>query len=371
MKKGCIGLLALVLFFAGSAALGAAEVKNVVAAQVGNRVQFTYDLAGEEREAEVTVIVTVQGAARQTAELRLEGDVGKVKPGRGKVIWWNVLQDFPRGLNAEIVWEITAGGQPFTETATGMEFLFVKGGCYDMGDAFGDGGADEKPVHNVCVADFYLGKYEVTVGQFRAFVQDANYRTEAERGDGCFIWTGSKWEKDGSKSWRSPGFSQDESHPVVCVSWNDTQAFNDWLSRKVGKIYRLPTEAQWEYAARSGGKREKWAGTSEESSLGNFAWYTANSGNRTRPVGQKQPNGLGFYDLTGNVWEWCQDWYGEKYYAGSPRDNPQGASSGQYRVLRGGSWFFNPRDVRGAYRVRNDPAARSSNLGFRLALSAP
>jgi formylglycine-generating enzyme required for sulfatase activity len=262
-------------------------------------------------------------------------------------------------------------GDVYQDSATGMAFVFVKGGCYEMGDTFGDGGSAEKPVHNVCVSDFYLGKYEVTVGQFRTFVQDTNYRTEAEKGDGCFVWSGSKWEKDGSKSWRSPGFSQDDNQPAVCVSWNDTQAFNEWLSRKGGKSYRLPTEAEWEYAARSGGKKEKYAGTSNDSGLGEYAWYNANSGSRTHGVGEKTPNGLGLYDMTGNVWEWCQDWYGEKYYADSPRTNPQGPSSGQYRVLRGGAWGYNPVYVRAAFRTWVEPADRGSGNGFRLSFSAP
>jgi len=368
MKKLAIILALIILSVAN---LHAAEVKNVQSTQVGNRVQFTYDLIGEEREAEVTVNLTVPGGDRKTADLHLEGDVGKVRPGRGKVIWWNVLQDFPRGLNSEIAWEITAGGQSFTDATTGMEFVFVKGGCYEMGDAFGDGEGEEKPVHNVCVNDFHLGKYEVTVGQFRTFVQDTNYRTEAEKGDGCYVWNGSKWEKDGSKSWRSPGFSQDDNQPAVCVSWNDTQTFNDWISRKGGKSYRLPTEAEWEYAARSGGKKEKYAGTSNDNGLGDYAWYHANSGSKTHPGGQKRPNGLGLYDMTGNVWEWCQDWYGEKYYGESPRDNPHGPSSGQYRVVRGGSWGSGPQDVRAAFRSRPDPAYRLSISGFRLSLSAP
>ena len=369
MKK--LSILLTALFFLTAFNLHAAEVKNTVSRQVGNRVQFTYDLVGEEREAAVTGQLTGPGQDRTTADLHLAGDVGKVRPGRGKVIWWNVLQDFPRGLNSEIAWEITAGGQSFTDAATGMEFVFVKGGCYEIGDAFGDGEADEKPVHNVCVNDFHLGKYEVTVRQFRTFVQDTNYRTEAEKGDGCYVWNGSQWEKDGSKSWRSPGFSQDDNQPAVCVSWNDTQAFNDWLSRKGGKGYRLPTEAEWEYAARSGGKKEKYAGTSNDSGLGDYAWYNANSGSRTHSVGGKTPNGLGLYDMTGNVWEWCQDWYGEKYYNDSPRNNPQGPSSGTYRVLRGGSWLDSPQNVRAATRDRGGPADRDGDDGFRLSLSAP
>jgi formylglycine-generating enzyme required for sulfatase activity len=340
MRKGCICLLALILLFAHAAPLPAAEVKNVQSTQVGNRVQFTYDLTGEEREAEVTVNLTVPGGDRKTADLHLEGDVGKVKPGRGKVIWWNVLQDFPRGLNSEIAWEITAGGQSFTDATTGMEFIFVKGGCYEMGDTYGDGQGDEKPVHNVCVNDFYLGKYEVTQGQWQA-VMGNNPSNFKNCGDNC---------------------------PVEQVSWNDTQDFISRLNGKTGKSYRLPIEAEWEYAARSGGKREKYAGGDD---LDGVAWYSSNSGSKTHVVGTKAPNGLGLSDMSGNVWEWCQDWYGEKYYNDSPNDNPRGPSSGQYRVLRGGAWTNYPEDGRAASRGRNVPALRAYGSGFRLSLSAP
>jgi len=299
MKKLTI-LLALLFLFA-ALPLPAAEVKNTVVRQVGNRGQFTYDLLGDEPEAEVDVTLTIQGKEYKAADLHLEGDCGKVKTGRGRVIWWNILQDFPRGLGAGVKWRVEVGGKEFKDTATGMEFIRIKGGCFEMGDTFGGGEADEKPVHSVCVDDFYLGKYEVTVGQFRKFVQDTDYKTEAEKGDGSFVWKGSKWEKERGASWRSPGFSQDDNHPVVCISWNDAQAFKEWLSRSSGKSYRLPTEAEWEYAARSGGKREKYAGTSNDAELGEYAWYNANSGSTTHPAGQKRPSGLGLYDMTGNV----------------------------------------------------------------------
>ncbi|HOG12258.1 MAG TPA: SUMF1/EgtB/PvdO family nonheme iron enzyme [Smithellaceae bacterium] len=255
-----------------------------------------------------------------------------------------------------------------TDTATGMEFVFVKGGCYQMGDTFGGGDGDEKPVHEVCVDDFYMAKHETTVEQFRRFVHDTGYRTEAEKGDGCFVWTGSKWDKSHDANWRSPGFKQTQDHPVACVSWNDATAFVRWLSSKSGKNYRLPTEAEWEYAARSGGKREKWSGTSDGSSLGDYAWYDANSGGQTHPVGQKRPNGLGLHDMSGNVWEWCQDWYGSDYYSSSGRDNPGGPSSGSDRVVRGGGWSSFAAYSRAALRNRRVPDNRYINLGFRLAL---
>ncbi|HBA26440.1 MAG TPA: hypothetical protein DCY98_03455, partial [Nitrospinae bacterium] len=130
--------------------------------------------------------------------------------------------------------------------------------------------------------------------------------------------------------------------------------------------FRLPTEAEWEYAARSGGKSEKYSGGNNIDSV---AWYSGNSGSKTHPVGQKEANGLGLYDMTGNVWEWTNDWYADDYYRKSPKNNPEGASSGQHRVLRGGSWGDTPQRLRTANRVRDGPGERDYNFGFRLVLS--
>jgi sulfatase modifying factor 1 len=231
----------------------------------------------------------------------------------------------------------TAGDGPnFIDAATGMEFVFVKGGCFQMGDTFGDGIYCEKPVHEVCVNDFYMGKYEVTQGQWKKVMgndqsefRDCEFK---DCGDNC---------------------------PVETVSWNDTQKFISKLNSQSDKNYRLPTEAEWEYAARSGGKKEKWAGTSDESSLKDYAWFHYNSGPKTHPVGQKKPNGLGIYDMSGNVREWCSDWYGAKYYGESPRDNPRGPGSGEYRVLRGGAWNELPWPSRAAHRLPNTTVSAS------------
>jgi len=237
---------------------------------------------------------------------------------------------------------VKALGDAFTDSATGMQMVFVKGGCYQMGDTFGDGESHEKPVHEVCVNDFYIGKYEVIQGQWRT-VMGSEPSHFFNCGDNC---------------------------PVEDVSWNDVQKFISKLNQQSGKNYRLPTETEWEYAARSGGEREKWAGTSRELSLGDYAWYDANSGRRTHPVGQKQPNGLGLHDMSGNALEWCQDWYGEKYYNDSPRKNPEGPSSGSGRVVRGGSWDFGPAVVRAAFRAWFNPDTRNTDIGFRVALPA-
>jgi formylglycine-generating enzyme required for sulfatase activity len=219
-----------------------------------------------------------------------------------------------------------------------MEFVLVKGGCFRMGDTFGDGDPDEKPVHRVCVKDFYLGKYEVTQEQWARLT-------------GVY-----------------PSRFQADDLPVENVSWNDVQEFLAKLRQKTGKAFRLPTEPEWEYAARSGGKREKWAGTSSESELPEYTWYQSNSEAKTHPVGQRKPNGLGLYDMSGNVWEWCSDWYGETYSSEGPQENPQGPTSGEKRVLRGGCWGGGPRGVRAAVRGRDVPSLRVIDLGLRLVL---
>lgn len=235
--------------------------------------------------------------------------------------------------------DLFTSGSNWTDPVTGMEFVFVKGGCYLMGDTFGDGDTDEKPVHEVCVDDFWIGKYPVTQRQWLSMM--GNNPSNFKKGD---------------------------NYPVEYVSYDDTQDFLKKLNSKTSKNYRLPTEAEWEYAARSGGKKERWAGTSSESELGDYAWYNDNSGDSTNPVGQKMPNGLGVYDMSGNVLEWCSDRYGNQYYVSSPNANPQGPTFGANRVFRGGSWYGEPRNVRVANRGGESRRYRFVNLGFRLVL---
>jgi formylglycine-generating enzyme required for sulfatase activity len=252
-----------------------------------------------------------------------------------------------------------------------------------MGDTFGDGDSDERPVHEVCVGDFYLGKYEVTVGQFRQFVSATGYRTEAEREGWAYALTDRGWAKVKDRNWKNPGFSQTDQHPVVCVSWNDAQAFLDWLKQKMGKSFRLPTEAEWEYAARSGGKNCKysWGNGSPSDNIGDESIKRAypklvqkywegydDTFVFTAPVGSFSPNELGLYDMGGNVAEWCQDWYAKDYYTSSPKNNPAGPDSGEYRPVRGGSWGSGPRLVRAALRDWAGPSDRVVYVGFRVAL---
>ena len=215
----------------------------------------------------------------------------------------------------------------------------MKGGCFQMGDLWGDGDDDEKPVHEVCVDDFYIGKYEVTQ---REWEEVMGYNPSYFKGcDDC---------------------------PVERVSWNSVQKFLKRLRKKTGIPFRLPTEAEWEYAARSGGRHEKWAGTGDESELGEYAWYMDNSEGRTHPVGFKVPNGLGLYDMSGNVEELVQDWYGKDYYRESPRRNPDGPRTGASRVHRGGSWLDYSDDLRSSDRNSIRPLFATPYLGFRLAI---
>jgi sulfatase modifying factor 1 len=235
----------------------------------------------------------------------------------------------------------TPSGFTYRDSVTGIEFVLVRGGCFQMGDVFNDGDREERPVHEVCVDDFYLGKYEVTQGQWKMI-----------------------------KS-RNPSSNHDnDMNPVEDVSWNDVQDFIKELNQKTGRYYRLPTEAEWEYAARSGGHREKWAGTNNENELDSYAWNNNNSNRDTHPVGQKRPNALGLYDMTGNVWEWVGDWYDRSYYSESPRNNPSGPARGGDRVYRGGSYKDRADDLRTMKRENKSNRRSDSSLGFRLALPA-
>jgi formylglycine-generating enzyme len=231
-------------------------------------------------------------------------------------------------------------GVTFREPVTGMEFVLVKGGCFRMGDE--DGDREERPAHEVCVDNFYLGRYEVTQGQWKAM-----------KG------------KNPSKNRNS------DQDPVEDISWNDVEDFLKDLNQKTGRTFRLPTEAEWEYAARSGGRQEKWAGTNNESDIGNYAWYNDNVGRGDhRPVGQKRPNAYGLYDMTGNVSEWVADWYDSSYYKESPRNNPGGPGRGGDRVYRGGSFKDRAKDIRTTKREKKSNRRGDQTVGFRLALSA-
>ena len=249
---------------------------------------------------------------------------------------------------------------------------------------------DEHPQHRVQITKpFYLGQHEVTVGQFREFVRDSGYETEAETdGEGGYGFNESTGKLDGRDTkynWKSTGFAQTNSHPVVNVTWNDAVAFCSWLSRKEGMEYRLPTEAEWEYACRAGTRSLYHHGDNPEglAFVGNVAdgtakakfdgWPTISAKDGyvvTAPVGQFRANGFGLYGMHGNVWEWCGDRYGRDYYKESPTTDPRGPSSGSFRVTRGGCWSLSPQYARSAFRFGSSPDDRGDYMGFRVLRSS-
>jgi len=225
-------------------------------------------------------------------------------------------------------------------------FALVKGGCFEMGDTFGEGDSDEKPVHKVCVDDFYLGTHEVTQGE---------------------------WQKVMGNN--PSNFKNGDTYPVEQVSWNDVQDFIKRLNQQTDGKYRLPTEAEWEFACREGGKKIRFGNGKDvidpdEANFDGSSEYKqpySRSGQyrkKTTPVGSFAPNSLGLFDMSGNVWEWTADWYGN--YSGSSQNNPKGANSGSLRVKRGGSWLATPWALRCADRYRLKPGNRGNYLGFRL-----
>ena len=259
------------------------------------------------------------------------------------------------------------GAVEYIDAVTGMGFTLVTGGTFYMGDVLGVGRDNERPVHLQAVSDFYLARHEVTVDQFRRFVEDTGYRTEAERAGQAWDWDGTTMRIRAGLSWRRPNMVQTGSHPVVFVSWNDATVFANWLAARTGIPYRLPSEAEWEYAARSGGRQERWAGVSDPQALSDFVWFVGNSAGGTRPVGGKKANGLGIFDMSGNVWEWCGDVFqGYRRETGKGSPEPPG---GRFRVLRGGSWKDVDDYSRTTYRNGYRADFSFKSIGFRLAFS--
>ncbi len=247
----------------------------------------------------------------------------------------------------------------------------VEGGTFQMGS--NSGNADEKPVHPVTLNSFYLGKYEVTFSEFKNFVDATGYKTDAESPDTLRLKHGLPPRGINNGTWNTysngkPVPFSDSLNPVGNISWNDATAYCKWLSKETGKKFRLPTEAEWEYAGKGGNKSKgfKYAGGNN---LDEVAWYLGNSGNRAHTVGKKMPNELDLYDMAGNIREWCSDWYGESYYKTSPAENPAGPVRGSHRVLRGGSWGSEEGRMRISYRNNEFPYNSAPGFGFRVSIA--
>lgn len=240
--------------------------------------------------------------------------------------------------------EIVCNTTRTDDTMTMPEIILVEGGSFHMGGYVRD---SEEPLHRVVLDTYYIGKYPITVGQYRAF---------------CAITGKSMPTVDN-------GWAGSEHVPVVNVTYGDAVYYCDWLSENYGRGWRLPTEAEWEYAAR-GGCRSKGYIYSGSDDLSVVGWFAGNANGRPVIVGRKQANELGIYDMSGNIWEWCKDWYDTEYYTSSPISNPQGPPSGTCRVLRGGAYDDIPLTCRVAHRSSHTPGtAHRINSGFRVVFS--
>ncbi len=233
------------------------------------------------------------------------------------------------------------------------QMIRVAAGSFRMGS---EELSDEQPIHRVYLDSFFISKYEVTVLSYVAFLNESGCQYRAAEQPDAFI------RKHQGRYSPVPGF---ENHPVTYVSWFDAKAFCQWISKKSGNVYDLPTEAQWEKAAR-GGNRSRGYRFSGSNAPVLVAWFDRNCEDSAQPVGLKNPNELGIHDMSGNVWEWCGDWYQRDYYSRSPVQNPSGPDIGCHRVHRGGSWVFDAGQLRSAFRNYYKPVDSYHNLGFRI-----
>ena len=242
------------------------------------------------------------------------------------------------------------------------EMVYVEGGTFTMGataEQGSDYSSDERPTHQVTLSDFYIGKYEVTQ-QLWEYVM--KYSGTAADGSTMSAYASDVWLGSNPTS----DYGVGNYYPAYFVSWEDiVNIFIPRLNKITGKTFRLPSEAEWEYAAR-GGNKSKGYKYSGSNTIGDVAWYSDNASITIHPVGTKAPNELGIYDMSGNVWEWCSDWYYSSYYSSSPSTNPTGPTSGSGHVHRGGGWSFGAMYCRVSSRLFNNPSDRLNRLGFRL-----
>jgi len=319
-------------------------VSNVDAYQEGKNIIITYetDKAGSVGD----VYCSTDGGRTWSNPLRrVTGDVNKQVPAGSHRIVWDVLSEREKLAGENICFKVVTNyatfrvnGDKFTVNGVSFEMVLVEGGTFRMGatsEQEVEAKSNEKPVHSVTLSSYYIGKTEVTQALWQA-VMGSN-----------------------------PSGFKAADLPVECVSWDDCQEFIQKLNSLTGRNFRLPTEAEWEFACRGGNNSRgyKYSGSND---IDNVAWYDGNSGYQTHPVGTKASNELGIYDMSGNVWEWCSDWYAN--YTSYSQTNPKGPQSGSDRVCRGGCWYNYAGDCRSSFRINCYPTRRSDDLGLRLAL---
>ena len=324
---------------------------TVTTSNVNNITSTTAKCGGEVTEGDLTV--TARGVCWNTTDNPTVADSHTVDGGGAGSFTSNITGLTENTKYYVRAYAISSAGTAYGETKTfetfktilsltvngvSFEMVYVEGGTFDMGattEQGSDAYSGEKPVHSVTLSGYYIGKCEVTQDLWEA-VMGSN-----------------------------PSNFKGAQNPVESVSWNDCQEFVSRLNSLTGKNFRLPTEAEWEYAARGGNKSRHYKYSGSDN-IGNVAWHAGNSGSSTHAVGTKTANELGIYDMSGNVWEWCSDWYGG--YSAGAQTNPQGPSSDSCRVLRGGSWGNDARGCRVSNRNLSGPGNSNGHSGLRLVL---
>jgi len=367
-----------------------------------NLVDIYYDLSDTEGGDKFIVSLSLStdgGRGFSIIPTTLSGDYGSnINSGKNKQILWDAGADFDNMVGDNFVFKVmakrtgayvppaktrftylvknTQGYDEYRHEKTGMVLIKIPAGEFWMGSAASEGADDEHPQHKVYLNEYYIGKYEITNELFERFVKETGYKTDAEKEGTGYTYEGGKWEERAGRNWRYYYSAGREEHPVVLVSWNDTKAFCDWAG------LRLPTEAEWEKAARgTDGRQYPWgnawdgnkcaSGSMDISLMKSKTGYVDMGGGRSTVLVGSFASGLspyGCYDMAGNVWEWCADWFDENYYGRSANNNPPGPSSGANRVLRGGCWIDVSNYCRSAYRW-SGPASRHTCRGFRVASS--
>jgi formylglycine-generating enzyme required for sulfatase activity len=339
------------------------EVENVFAQQKGNQVSITYQITGAKTGQRFTakLLISNNGGLSYDYPFNsadLSGDSAIVEAGKREIIW---RPQEVKGDNFKFKVEIS-----ITEAIPPLPniMVFVEGGSFKMGSEIGE--SDEKPVHTVELSDFYISKYEVTNAEYAKFL-NAYGSAEVKQGEhkGQRMIVEDVWgiKKAGNTFEAQSGY---ENHPVVYVTWYGANEYCKFYNA------RLPTEAQWEYAARGGNQSNGYIYSGSDY-IEAVAWYYENSYDLgsshkdygTHAVGGKQANELGLYDMSGNVWEWCSDWYSSTYNGGSPTKNPENTTKATYCVFRGGSWI-SYADCRSARRNNGTPSNYSNRIGFRV-----
>jgi formylglycine-generating enzyme required for sulfatase activity len=332
----------LILFFLTLQVEGQ-ELTNIAVKQEGKQVVVNYDMVGgsSSDKLDVTLWYTQNNAEYKQATLGLTGDIGAdITIGLNKEIRWSPLKELNKLTGSGYVFNVRAVVKASDTYGIASNMVQVAGGTFTMGCTSEQGsgcGNDEKPRHLVTIKSFSISKYEVTQAHWQEVMgSNPSYFK------GC------------------------DNCPVETVSWDDVQDFISRLNRQTGVHYRLPTEAEWEYAAR-GGIKSKGYKYSGSNTISDVAWYRDNSSKKSHEVGTKQANELGLFDMSGNVEEWCSDWYGMYYSDSGNQNNPKGQKSGTYRVIRGGSWNGYDDLFRVTSRGMLTPENRIGNKGFRLA----